>query len=129
MLLFISEIIFPPSLLLFIFLKIYQFKNPSLESDFMFSSKAFNSLYFNTGAGPLMINEVLSTLFSFISYIDHKNLPKPSVEGQNTSTLNSESEYNIYSATSKVRKLSNAYLKPQEITETLSRPATPMIQE
>jgi hypothetical protein len=93
----------------------HQFGNLSLESNSMFSSKAFNNLHFDTGLRYLMIDKVLDTFSSLTSHIDLRNSLKPSVEGQNTSILNSELEYNIYSATLEIRELSNTYLKPQAI--------------
>jgi hypothetical protein len=83
----------------------HQFGNLSLESDSMFSSKAFNSLCFNTKPGPLTFDEVLSTSSNITSCIDLRNSPKLSIKSQNTFTLNSELEYDIYSTTPEVREL------------------------
>jgi hypothetical protein len=77
----------------------------------MFSSKTFDNLCLDTRPGPLTINEVLSTSSSLLPHIDFRNSPKPNIESQNTSTLNSESEYNIYSAIPEVRELPDTYLK------------------
>jgi hypothetical protein len=95
----------------------------------MFSSKTFNGLHFDIRPGLLTIDKVLSNSSSFTPCINLKNSPKPSVESQNTSTFNSESEYDIYSTTPEVRELPDTCLELQVITKTLSGFATLVIQE
>ena len=95
----------------------------------MLGLKAFDSLCFDTRPGPLMIDKVLNTTFGLTSRIDPRRLPKSNVDGQGIPTLNSESEYNIYSTTPEIREPSSACLKPWAITKTSSGSATIVIQE
>ena len=71
-----------------------------------------------------MINEVLNAVLDPIPRIDPRKSPRFNAEVQNTSILDSESEYNIYSTTPKIREPPNTYLKSRAITEAMPRSAT-----
>ena len=107
----------------------HQFENSLPKSNSMLSLKAFDGLCFDTGSGPLMIDKVLNATLDLTPHIDPRKSPKSNVEGQDVSTLDSESEYEIYSTTPDIREPPGTCLKLWAITETLSEPATLVIQE